>query len=96
MKFKTASLVAIAILVALMTWQCFTWPVVEMRMREVPITLDIDNELARMSPHERPPSGGEVLFRCLACSISLLLGVALVRALGTSTRHSDRQRPETP
>ncbi len=93
MKFKIAALLLIAILLTLMTWQCFTWPVVEMPSRWVDDSKDIEAEIAAFVPVERPPSGAEVLFRCLACVGSLLLGVSFVRALRMSGRPPKNTEP---
>jgi hypothetical protein len=62
-----------------MAWQCFTWPVVEMGGHWV--NNEYEAELTLRVPVERPPTAGEVVVRGMACTESLLLGVAVMRVL---------------
>jgi len=79
MKFKVGALIAISILIASMAWACFTWPVREAGGRWV--YSDYEAEQVLKIPVERPPTGGEVFLRGMACTASLLLGVAVMRVL---------------
>jgi hypothetical protein len=90
MKFKIATVLVITILIASMTWQCFTWPVVETRELRYTSGPDLDARAQAEGFVRRPPSGPEVVFRCMACAGSLLLGVALVRALRVSRKPHDK------
>jgi len=79
MRFKVGALIVIAVLIAFMAWACFTWPVAEMGGRWV--HSDYEAEVVFRNQVERPPTGGEVFVRGIACTASLLLGVALMRVL---------------
>jgi hypothetical protein len=85
MKPRFYALIAIAVLIVFMAWQCYTWPVVESDEHWVYTRNSkvVDAELASRPPVERPPTTGEVVFRGVTCFASLLLAMALLRALST-------------
>ena len=79
MKSKVCALIAISAIITCMAWQCVTWPVVEMGGRWVKNKYEL--EVALKTPVERPPTAGEVVVGGVACTASLLLGIALMRVL---------------
>ena len=80
MKCKIYPVIAISAIAILLSWQCFTWPVVESPKRWGSRQY-IEAEMAAGVPVERPPMLGEVVARGITCFTSLLIGVALLRAV---------------
>jgi hypothetical protein len=73
------------VLTAFVAWQCFTLPSVEMGGWWVDQeTADAELTAHSYNPVQHPPGPIEIAIRGIACTVGVLLGIKLIRALGGS------------